>query len=149
MNLMETINQDIKKAMLAKEKEKLEALRAIKSAILVQQTEKGASHELTPDLEIKILQRLVKQRKESAEVYAQQSREDLAQPEIFQAQIIQAYLPEQLSDDQVRQKIKAIVSETGAQGMKDMGKVMGRASKELAGKADNKLISSIVKELLS
>jgi uncharacterized protein len=149
MNLLETINNDIKKAMLAREKDKLEALRAIKNAILVQQTEKGAPDELSEDTAIKLLQRLVKQRKEAAEVYQQQKREDLAQPELFQAEIIQSYLPEQLSEQQITEKIKSIIEETGAQGMKDMGKVMGKASKDLAGKADNKVVSSIVKDMLS
>jgi len=149
MNLLETINNDIKKAMLAREKEKLEALRAIKNAILVQKTEKGAPADLSEDTSIKLLQRLVKQRKEAAEVYQQQKREDLAQPELFQAEIIQSYLPEQLSEQQITERIKFIIEETGAQGMKDMGKVMGKASKDLAGKADNKVVSSIVKDLLS
>jgi uncharacterized protein len=149
MNLLETINNDIKKAMLAREKDKLEALRAIKNAILVQQTEKGAPDKLSEDTAIKLLQRLVKQRKEAAEVYQQQKREDLAQPELFQAEIIQSYLPEQLSEQQITEKIKSIIEETGAQGMKDMGKVMGKASKDLAGKADNKVVSSIVKDMLS
>ncbi len=149
MNLLETINQDIKKAMLAKEKDKLEALRAVKNAILVQQTEKGAAQELSDEVEIKLLQRLIKQRKESALLYQQQGRDDLAQPEIFQSEIIQGYLPQQLSEEKIRARIKDIVEQTQAQGMKDMGKVMGLATKELAGKADNKLISDIVKEHLA
>jgi uncharacterized protein len=149
MNLLENINQDIKKAMLAREKEKLEALRAVKNAILMQQTEKGAAEQMTSDTEIKLLQRLIKQRKEAAEVYQQQGRDDLAQPELFQAGIIEAYLPAQLSEEEIRRNIEEIIKESGAQGAKDLGKVMGRASKEMAGKADNKTISSIVRQLLS
>lgn len=149
MSLTDQINQDIKKAMLAREKEKLEALRAIKSALLVQRTEKGASAEIDDKTEIAILRRLVKQRKEAAEMYSGQGREELAEAELFQAKVIEAYLPEQLSQEEIRQKIEAIIQELGASGMKDMGKVMGRAAKDMAGKADNKIISAMVKELLA
>lgn len=149
MGLLEKIDQDIKKAMLAKEKDKLEALRAVKNALLVQRTEKGASGAIAEDAEIKILQRLVKQRKEAADLYLQQNRKDLADVELFQAGVIEVYLPEQLSEDEIKNVITSIIAETGAQGMKDMGKVMGQATKKLAGKADNKMISSLVKELLS
>jgi len=149
MGLLEKIDQDIKKAMLAKEKDKLEALRAVKNALLVQRTEKGASGAISEDDEIKILKRLVKQRKEAAELYNQQGRKDLAEIEMFQAGVIEIYLPEQLSEDEIKSVIASIISETGAKDMKDMGKVMGQATKKLAGKADNKLISSLVKELLS
>jgi uncharacterized protein len=149
MSLLEKIDQDIKKAMLAREKEKLESLRAVKSALLLQRTEKGASGDINDDAEIKILQRLVKQRKEAADLYVQQGRQDLAEVEIFQAGIIETYLPEQLSESEVRDLIQSIIEETGAKDMKDMGKVMGRATKELAGKADNKIVSAMVKELLS
>ncbi|TVQ08683.1 MAG: GatB/YqeY domain-containing protein [Bacteroidetes bacterium] len=149
MNLLERIDQDIKKAMLAREKEKLEALRAVKNALLVQRTEKGAGSIIDEEAEIKILKRLVKQRKEAAELYVQQNRKDLAEVEEAQADVISGYLPEQLSEEDIRQVVKGLIEQLGARDMKDMGKVMGAASKELAGKADNKLVSAIVKELLS
>jgi uncharacterized protein len=148
MNLLEKIDQDIKKAMLARDKEKLESLRAVKSALLLQRTEKGAG-DINDDAEIKILQRLVKQRKEAADLYVQQGRQDLADIEISQARTIEAYLPEQLSEEELRNLIRNIVEQTGAKDMKDMGKVMGIATKEIAGKADNKVVSAMVKELLS
>jgi uncharacterized protein YqeY len=148
MSLEEQINADIKAAMLAKEKEKLEALRAVKSAILLGKTEKpGVTFDETA--EIKILQRLVKQRKESADIYVTQQRNDLAEVENFQAAIIEAYLPVQMSEDELRKGIQEIITETGASTAKDMGKVIGEASKRFAGKADGKAISSIVKSLLS
>ncbi len=149
MSLLEKIDQDIKKAMLAKERDKLEALRAVKNALLVQKTEKGASGLIADDAEIKILKRLVKQRKEAADLYIQQKRKDLADVEMFQAGIIETYLPDQLSEEEIRTIIKSLITEIGAKDMKDMGKVMGQATKKLAGKADNKMISSFVKELLS
>ncbi|MFW5758852.1 MAG: GatB/YqeY domain-containing protein [Bacteroidota bacterium] len=149
MSLIQKIDADIKKAMLAKEKDKLEALRAVKNAILVQRTEKGASEELDEQTELKILQKLVKQRKESAEIYQEKGRTEMAEQEMQQAEVIQQYLPEQMSEDQIKEKIKQIVDQTGASSMKDMGKVMGVASKQLAGKADNKIISQIVKDILS
>ncbi len=149
MSLTETIDRDIKSAMLAKERDKLDALRAIKNALLVQRTEKGGSSSIDSETEIKLLKRLVKQRKEAADLYLQQNRQDLAEAEMFQAGIIETYLPEQLSEDAVKETVERIIRETGASGMKDMGKVMGQASKELAGKADNRMVSSIVKDLLS
>jgi uncharacterized protein len=149
MNLIEKIDQDIKKAMLAREKEKLEALRAVKSALLLLRTEKGSSTEIDDEVEIKLLQRLVKQRKEAAGLYQQQNRNDLAEVELSQAAIIEHYLPEQLSEEEVRRIVAGIIADTGATGMKDMGRVMGQASKDLAGKADNKTVSAVVKELLS
>ena len=149
MRLLERIDQDIKKAMLAKEKERLEALRAVKNALLVQRTEKGAAVEIKPDVEIMLLKRLVKQRKEAAEMYVDQGRKDLADVEINQAGVIEEYLPEQLSEKEIEKQVKKVILETGASDMKDMGKVMGRASKEMAGKADNKLVSEVVKRLLS
>lgn len=149
MKLLEIITQDIKKAMIAKDKEKLEAFRAIKSAILLQQTEKGADLELSAEAEIKLLQRLIKQRKDAADIYISQARGELANTELYQAEIIQAYLPAQLSEAQIREKLTQIIKEFGAVGGKDVGKVMGIASKELAGKVDNKVLSEIVKELLS
>ena len=146
MSLVENINNDIKAAMLAKEKEKLEAIRAVKSALLLAQT---SGEEVNADTEIKILQKLVKQRKESAEIYKTQNREDLYAAEIFQADIIEAYLPKQMSRDEVKLEVEAIIKETGVNNVKEMGKIMGLASKKLAGKADNKVISEIIKEILS
>jgi len=149
MSLEQTINSDIKTAMLAKDKKKLEALRAIKSAILLAKTDKGSSGDIDEDVEMKILQKLVKQRKDSAELYKTQGRNDLYEEEKFQLSVIEKYLPDQMSEDDVKKHVSGIISETGASSMKDMGKVMGMASKKLAGKADNKLIAAIVKELLS
>jgi uncharacterized protein YqeY len=149
MSLEEKINQDIKKAMLAREKEKLEGLRAVKTALLVAKTEKGASEEMSEDAENKILQRLVKQRKDSATVYKEQNREELAEKELFEASVIEEYLPAQMSDEEITQNVQRIIEEMGAKSMADMGKVMGKASKELAGKADGKAIADKVKSLLS
>ncbi len=148
MSLFEQINQDIKKAMLNKEKEKLEALRAIKAAFLLAKTEKGNS-DLTPEKEIEIVRKLVKQRKDSAELYKQNGRQDLADQELFQAQVIEQYLPTQISDDELKDGIKKIIEDTGASSMKDMGKVMGLATKAFAGKADNKRIADMVRQMLS
>lgn len=148
MSLQEKINNDIKAAMLAKEKEKLEALRAIKSALLLAATEKGASENITEESEIKLLQRLVKQRRESADVFISQNRHDLSDVELFQAEIIQQYLPQQMDIEMLTAEIKAIIAETGAVSGKDLGRVMGIASKKLAGKADNKSISEIARQLL-
>jgi len=147
MSLEEKINADIKSAMLAKEKEKLEALRAVKSAILLAKSEKAGS-EVSEDTELKLLQKLVKQRKEAAEIYVNQSRQDLADVEMYQAKVIEQFLPAQMSEAEVEKIIQTIITETGASGIKDMGKVMGTASKQLAGKADGKLISEIVKRML-
>lgn len=149
MKLEERINADIKAAMLAKEKEKLEALRAIKSAVLLLKTDKNFTGEIAKKDEIATLQRLVKQRKEAALMYKEQNREDLYNDEIFQVGIIEKYLPEQMSEDDIRLSLEKIIKETGASSAKDMGKVMGAAQKEFAGKADNKIVSQIVKELLS
>lgn len=149
MKLEERINADIKSAMLAKEKEKLEALRAIKAAVLLLKTDKNFTGEIAEKDEIATLQRLVKQRKEAALMYKEQNREDLYNDEIFQVGIIEKYLPEQMSEDDIRIGLEKIIKETGASSAKDMGKVMGAAQKEFAGKADNKIVSQIVKELLS
>lgn len=150
MNLEQTINNDIKAAMLAKESGKLEALRAVKAALLLEKTKGGASGDaITEGEEIKLLQKLVKQRKESAEIYRSQGRNDLAEAEKFQFQIIEAYLPQQLDAGEVRKIVGAIIESTGAQSIKDMGRVMGEASRQLSGKADNKTIAAIVKELLA
>ncbi len=149
MSLEQTINSDIKAAMLAKDKKKLDALRAIKSAILLAKTDKGSAGDIAEDAEMKILQKLVKQRKDSAELYKSQGRDDLFEEESFQLSVIEKYLPEQMSEDEIKKHVGDIIAETGASSMKDMGRVMGMASKKLAGQADNKVIASIVKELLS
>jgi len=149
MSLQERIMTEMKAAMRAKDSLKLEVLRAIKGGILLAQTESGSKEAITEDAELKLLQKLVKQRKDSAVIYKEQGREDLAQPELDQAAVIEEFLPEQLSVVEIEAKVDAIIAETGAEGMKDMGKVMGAASQELAGKADGKTISMIVKKKLS
>lgn len=150
MSLEVKINDAIKTAMLAKDKAKLEALRAIKSALLIIKTGKDINGgEIPEELELQTLQKLVKQRRESAEIFAQQNRQDLASEELFQLQIIEAFLPSQLSEDEIKAEIIKIIHETGASSIKEMGKVMGLASKALAGKADNKIVSNLVKELLN
>lgn len=149
MSLKSTIDADIKKAMLAKNKEELEALRGIKSLILLAETEKGGVTELTPDTENKLLMKAAKQRKESAEIFQQQGRTDLAERELFQLQIISRYLPKQLGEEELQAELKKIINEVGAVGPQDMGKVMGVATKKLAGQADGKQISEWVKKLLS
>ncbi len=148
MSLEERINADIKAAMLAKEKRKLDALRAVKSAILLLKTS-GTGGEITPEAELACLQKLVKQRKESAELYKQQNRTDLYEEEAFQQSVIEAYLPEQMSEEEIKAKLQEIISSVGASSVKDMGKVMGAAQKAFAGRADNKLVSQIVKQLLA
>lgn len=150
MSLEVTINSDIKQAMLNRDKRKLNALRAIKAALLLEKTGEGiGGAEIPETVELKLLQKLVKQRKESAELYKEQNREDLYDEEVYQAAIIEAYLPEQMPEKEVENIIKTIIEETGASSMKDMGKVMGISSKKLAGKADNKTVSGFVKRLLS
>ncbi len=149
MNLEQQINNDIKTAMLAKEAGKLEALRAVKAAILLAKTEKGGSGEVTPDTEMKLLQKLVKQRRESAEIYAQNGRPELAEKETGEANVIETYLPKQLGEEEVSVEIKKIIAEVGATSVKELGKVMGVASKALAGKADGKMVAEVVKKLLS
>lgn len=148
MSLEQTINQDIKAAMIAKDSTRLRGLRAVKSAILLAKTEKAGIDELSEDAEIKVLQKLVKQRKESGEIYKTQGREDLFQIEFEEQQVIEEYLPKQLDKSEIEAIIKAIIVETGAAGMKDMGKVMGLANQKLAGKADGKTISEVVKASL-
>ncbi len=148
MSLQETIDRDIKEAMLAKDSVRLRGLRAIKSAVLLAKTEKGNA-ELTEDVEIKILQKLVKQRKESAEIYEEQNRQDLLSVEKEELEVIEKYLPVQMSTEEVEATITSIFSEHGLSGMKDMGKAMGLVNVALAGKADGKTISSIVKQLLN
>jgi len=150
MSLEKKINEDIKSAMIAKDKKKLEALRAIKAGLLLEKTGKDtATAEVPESVEMKLLQKLVKQRKEAADLYHQQNRLDLAEEEEYQAGIIEAYLPKQMDEETLKAEIAKIIEETGASSMKDMGKVMGMSSKKFAGQADNKLISTIVKELLS
>ena len=149
MNLFDTVSEDIKKAMLAREKEKLDALRAVKTAFQLARTEAGAGGELTPEAELKIVQRLVKQRKESAEIYQQQNRQDLADKELLEASVIEQYLPPQMSEQDLETVLKSIIERLGAKSPTDMGKVMGVATKELSGKADGKAISIKVKQLLS
>ncbi len=149
MGLEEKINADIKAAMLSKDREKLEAIRGVKAALLLLKSEKSSTDEVSAEAEIKLLQKLVKQRKESGDIYRQQNREDLAKTEFFQAEIIEQYLPKQMSEAEVLQIVERIIKETGATSIKDMGKVIGIASKELAGKADNKAIAELVKKLLN
>lgn len=149
MSLEQKINQGIKAAMIAKDSVRLRGLRAVKSAILLAKTEKAGVEELAEDMEIKVLQKLVKQRKESGEIYKEQGREDLYQIEYEEQQVIEEYLPKQLSREEVEAVVKAIIAESGASGMKDMGKVMGLANGQLAGKADGKTISEIVKSSLA
>jgi uncharacterized protein YqeY len=148
MSLQDQITEQLKVAMKAKDTVALESLRAIKSAILLAQTQ-AAAKDLNSDDEIKLVQKLVKQRKDSAEIFRQQGRVDLAEPEEAQIKIIEQFLPEQLDEDAIAAQIDIIITKTGAAGMKDMGKVMGMASKEMAGKADGKTISSIVRQKLS
>ncbi len=148
MSLQEKITADLKAAMLAKDSQKLNAIRAIKSALLIAQTS-GSGSEISEADELAILQKLVKQRVESIEIYEKQGREDLASEEKTQLAVIQSYLPPQMSDEELKSAIVQIINETGASGMKDMGKVMGVANKSLTGKADGKRISSMVKELLA
>lgn len=147
MNLEEKINNDIKKAMLAKEKDKLNALRAIKSELLLLKTAKNPD-EINDELEIKTLQRLIKQRKEAAETYKNQNRDDLYQEEMFQVNVISTYLPAQLSEEEITRILKEFIEKENITDIKGMGKIMGLATKTLAGKAENKLISEIIKKLL-
>lgn len=149
MDLQQRIMEDMKVAMKAKDTLALESLRAIKSALLLAQTEVGSTAVLSGEEEVKLLQRLVKQRKDSAAIYTEQGREDLAAPELAQAAIIEEFLPEQLSTEEIEKIVLQTIEVVGASGMKDMGKVMGLVSKELAGKADGKTISNIVKAKLS
>jgi uncharacterized protein YqeY len=149
MSLKEQIDGDIKKAMLARNKEELEALRSIKSLILLAETDKSAANELSMETENKLLLKAAKQRKESADIFQQQDRQDLAGKELFQLGIISRYLPKQLSEEEIQNELKAIITQVGAKGPQAMGKVMGLATKSLAGKADGKLISELVKKLLT
>ncbi|MCR9015212.1 GatB/YqeY domain-containing protein [Aquiflexum gelatinilyticum] len=149
MGLKASVESEIKNAMLARDKDRLRALRAIKSLILLEETKEGAGAELSNEDEMKLLTKAAKQRKDSADIYKQQNREDLYSVEMAELEIISEFLPKQLTDEELVEELKAIISESGATGPKDMGKVMGIASKALAGKADGKAISQKVKELLS
>ena len=149
MSLINKISESIMIAMKEKDTVSLESLRAIKSSLLLAQTQKGNNLEISQEEEIKILQKLVKQRKESADIYLAQNRSELAEVEINQSKIIEKFLPEQISLDQIEKIVSELIDKTGASGMKDMGKIMGMASKELSGKADGKTISSIVRAKLS
>ena len=149
MSLSERIMDEIKTAMRAKDTVALESLRAVKSAILLAQTETGSKEAISEEDEIKILQRLVKQRRDSAAIYIEQQRPDLAEPELAQAAVIEKFLPEQLNEMEIEEVISRIIEEESASGMGSMGKIMVLASAELAGKADGKTISTIVKKLLS
>jgi len=146
MPLEEKINADLKAAMIAKDAKKLEAIRAVKSVILLLKT---SPEGYTDESEMKALQKEVKKRKETAEIYTTQNRPELAETELFQAGVIEAYLPKQMSTDEIKAELTKIISSTGASSPADMGKVMGVATKQLAGKADGKVISQLVKELLS
>lgn len=149
MNLFDKVSGDIKTAMLARDKVRLEALRGIKKEFLEAKTAKGGDGELSDDAALKILAKMVKQRKESASIYTEQNREDLAGEELAQAAIIEEYLPKQLSEEELTAALKEIIARVGATSAKEMGKVMGTASKELAGKAEGKAISARVRELLA
>jgi uncharacterized protein len=146
MQIEDRINNDIKQAMLARDSGKLEALRAVKSAILLLKT---SPEGLTEESVNKALQKEVKKRKESAEIYKTQNRSDLEETELFQAKVMSEYLPQQMDEDQIRSELQAIIASTGAKGPGDVGKVMGAASKAFAGKADNKLVSELVRKMLS
>ena len=149
MDLFDRISNDIKGAMLAKEKVRLETLRGIKKEFLEAKTAKGADGTLTDDQATKIMAKMVKQRKETAQIYAEQNRPELAENELAEAAVIEEYLPKQLSDEELTARLKEIIAQTGATSAKEMGKVMGVASKALAGQADGKVISAKVSELLS
>lgn len=149
MSLFDTISNDIKNAMLAKDKVKLEALRGVKKEFIEAKTAKGGSGELSDDVALKILAKMVKQRRESAAIYQEQNRPELAESELAEAAVIEQYMPKQLTDEELTAELQAIIAEVGAAGPQDMGKVMGVASKKLAGRADGRAISTKVKELLS
>lgn len=149
MSLKTKIEGEIKSAMLAKNKERLTALRSIKSLILLAETEKGAKQELTEEAEMAILTKAAKQRRDSLEIYETQNREDLAAVEKQELAVIEEFLPKQLSEEEITAIVKEVIATSGAKDIKDMGKVMGMASKQLAGKADNKIIANIIKSQLS
>lgn len=148
MNLFDVVSEDIKKAMLARDKDRLEALRSVKKEFLEAKTAPGANDTLTDDAALKIMQKLVKQGKDSAAIYAAQGRPDLEGDELAQVAVLETYLPKQMSAEELGEALKAIIAEVGAEGPKDMGKVMGVATKKLAGLAEGRAISAKVKELL-
>lgn len=149
MNLFDQVSGDIKNAMLAKDKIRLEALRGIKKEFLEAKTAKGGDGELSEEVAVKILQKMVKQRKDSAEIFTTQGRPELAEKELAEVACIEIYLPAQMTAEELEAQIKAIIAQVGAEGPKDMGKVMGAASKVLAGKAEGRVISETVKRLLA
>ena len=149
MNLFDQISEDIKKAMLARDKVRLEALRGVKKEFLEAKTAKGANGELTDETATKIMVKMVKQRKESAKIYTENNRPELAENELAEAAVLEEYLPKQLSAEELDKEIRAIIAETGATGPKEMGKVMGVASKRLAGRAEGRAISETVKNILA
>jgi len=149
MSLENTIMTAMKESMKSKDQTSLRSLRAIKSAIILQKTQKGSSDEISNEDELKILQKLVKQRKDSADIYQNQDRMDLAQPELDEIKVIQKFLPEALSEKEIEEAVKKVINDVGADGMKDMGKVMGIVAKKLMGKADGKTISTIVRNNLT
>lgn len=149
MSLEQNIMAEMKEAMKSKNEPVLRALRAIKAEIIKAKTEPGAGGELNEAVELKFLQKMMKQRKDSLDIFIQQGREDLAEKEREEMAVIEKFLPQQMTEDEIRSAVKAIITETGASGTGDLGKVMGVASKQLSGKADGKTISNIVKELLS
>ncbi|MCQ2193361.1 MAG: GatB/YqeY domain-containing protein [Paludibacteraceae bacterium] len=149
MALFDQISEDIKQAMLAKDKVRLEALRGVKKEFLEAKTAKGNDGELSDEQAIKIIQKMCKQRKDSADIFTQQNRADLAENELAELAVIEKYLPKQMSDEELTAEVKAIIAEVGATSAKEMGKVMGVASKKLAGRADGKAISEKVKSLLA
>ncbi|MBT0809879.1 GatB/YqeY domain-containing protein [Litoribacter ruber] len=149
MSLKQSVESEIKKAMLAKDKDRLRALRSVKSLIMLEETKSGGDKGISEDEEMKLLTRAAKQRKDSAEIYQQQNREDLASVELAELEVINEFLPKQLTEEELEAELKQIIALVGANGPKDMGKVMGVATKQLAGKADGKLISQKVKSLLA
>ena len=149
MSLKSTIETEIKSAMLSKDKDRLRALRAIKSMILLAETEKGASSELSEETEIKLLTKAAKQRRDSIDIYEKQGRDDLSATEKSELEIIEEFLPKQLSEEEVEVEVKKVIEKIGASGPQDMGKVMGASTKELSGKADGKIISQIARKLLN
>lgn len=149
MGLEETVNTAIKSAMLARDEARLRGLRAIKAGIIVAKTEKGGSGTLDEPAEQKLLQKLAKQRKESIEIYKAQGREDLARPEEEELTVIDSFLPKQMSPEEIKAELAGIIAKVGASGPGDLGKAMGMASKHFAGKADNRLVSQFLKEMLS
>ncbi len=149
MELLDIINRDLKEAMKQKDQYRLEALRAIKSELMLLKTAEGSGGEISEADALKVLKKMVKQRKEAAELYKSKGRDDLAEQELMQAKFIEQYLPEQMSQEQLEEELKKIIEQVGAQSIRDMGKVMAVATKQLAGRADNKAIADTVKKLLN